>query len=666
MKIRKAFIITVMTFLLTILWLPILHVSTVSSPVNNATFRLNTVNLDHNIIAQDSVKDVENSQEVLDTIESKLINAEQLYSQANLEFQAGQYSKSEESLWKVIFELINPFFQEFFEEDECEDAPGGFIFKDICRVINGNLGPAILDEFGKEENFFWQFKLLKSAERYHSTGVNSIRLLQQSIIAQRYRYYGKIDALSVAELGRELEFVRIKPLLNESGLDEDESRGITFTVDIPKGLSRNEIRDSASDQNSTIIYFSVISPEEIFIWVIPPDKYKDITFKKVNLREKFNTSIEALTRNGVRVASSYIDRGNSDKGQVVAWRETLRSLRNNYWGYSDQDFVSEIELENGLKTLYQALIEPVEDALPQEDDSPIVFIPQGSLFSVPFSALQNSSNEYLVDRYIIRVAPNLRSLRNSEHFLKNMPDKDKILFVGNPDMPSVQLIEGAKAQQLPSLPGAGIEAETLAELFGIQALTGAQATESRVVEEINESEIIHLATHGILDDENSLFSIDLGDEIQQAYGLSQAEYLSELAKKLLPGAIALAPSDGKDGLLTSQEILGLKLDEAKLVVLSACNTAKGVPGDSSVLGLPFALGTAGTSRAVVSLWPVPDEPTKQLMIDFYQALKNAEEEDKAIDPAEALSYAMRVMKSTDQYRDPVNWAAFTLLEIKQQ
>lgn len=63
-----------------------------------------------------------------------------------------------------------------------------------------------------------------------------------------------------------------------------------------------------------------------------------------------------------------------------------------------------------------------------------------------------------------------------------MPKKEKFLIVGNPDMPRVQLIEEAEAQQLPSLPGAGVEAETLAELFGIQALTGAEATESRVVE----------------------------------------------------------------------------------------------------------------------------------------------------------------------------------------
>jgi hypothetical protein len=602
MNIKKAFLITITTFLLTVICSFILHNDTVHSSENGVNFAPNT-------ISQEIVEEPETLQEALDLIEKELINSEQLYNQAHSEFQVGQYRQSEEYLIQVISELVNPDFKKLFEEDECEDAPA-FIFRDVCRVAN-DIGPVIADNIGRflaepmirftEKLFFGesdfkyesindselQAKLLESAERVHSTAVKSIRLLQQAIIYQKYRSRRESEALAVAELGRELEFVRIAPLL-------DKSRGITFKADTPEGLSWKKIRDTADDQNSTIIYFSVISPEEFFIWVIPPDEDADITFQQVNVKERFNTSIEALTRNGVRVASAYIDRGNSDKGQVVAWSRSLRSLGNNHWCSSDECTVSEIELESGLKILYQALIEPVEDALPQEVDSQIVVIPQDSLFSVPFSALQNSSNEYLVDRYIIRVAPNLRSLRNSRHFLKSMPKKEKILFVGNPDMPSVQLIEEAEAQQLPSLPGAGVEAETLAELFGIQALTGAEATESRVVKEINESEIIHLATHGILDDENSLFSIDIGYEIQQAYGLLQAEYLSELAEKLLPGAIALAPSDNKDGLLTSQEIISLKLDDAELVVLSACNTAKGVLGDSSILGLPFASAIWGT------------------------------------------------------------------------
>jgi CHAT domain-containing protein len=129
----------------------------------------------------------------------------------------------------------------------------------------------------------------------------------------------------------------------------------------------------------------------------------------------------------------------------------------------------------------------------------------------------------------------------------------------------------------------------------------------------------------------------------------------------LPGAIALTPSSEQDGFLTSQEIIGLDLHDAELVVLSACNTARGVIGESSILGLPFALGTAGASRAMVTLWPVPDEPTRDLMVNFYSQLKTLADNDKSLDPAVALRDAMRFMKEKIEYRDPVNWAAFTLI-----
>lgn len=165
---------------------------------------------------------------------------------------------------QVISELVNPDFQKVFEEDECEDTPA-FILRGVCRVAN-DIEPVIADNIGRfltepmirftEKLFFGesdfkyesindselQSKLLESAERVHSTAVKSIRLLQQAIIYQRYRSRRESEALAVAELGRELEFARIAPLL-------DKSRGITFKADTPKGLSWKKIRDTADEQN---------------------------------------------------------------------------------------------------------------------------------------------------------------------------------------------------------------------------------------------------------------------------------------------------------------------------------------------------------------------------------------------------------------------------------
>lgn len=102
-------------------------------------------------------------------------------------------------------------------------------------------------------------------------------------------------------------------------------------------------------------------------------------------------------------------------------------------------------------------------------------------------------------------------------------------------------------QQLPPLPGSEQEAKIIANLLNTQAIIGSQATKASITQQMSKARIIHLATHGLL---------------------------NEVKNQFMPGAIALAPSGNDDGLLTSSEILDLKLN-AELVVLSACNSGRG-------------------------------------------------------------------------------------------
>ena len=90
------------------------------------------------------------------------------------------------------------------------------------------------------------------------------------------------------------------------------------------------------------------------------------------------------------------------------------------------------------------------------------------------------------------------------------------------------------------------EAQDIASLLKTKAYTGNQATKVAIAQLMPFARIIHLATHGLIDDFNG---------------------------SGVPGAVALAPSTGDNGLLTASEILKLKLN-AELVVLSACNTAR--------------------------------------------------------------------------------------------
>ncbi|MGB7890885.1 MAG: CHAT domain-containing protein, partial [Microcoleus sp.] len=334
-------------------------------------------------------------------------------------------------------------------------------------------------------------------------------------------------------------------------------------------------------------------------WVIQPTG--EITFRQVDLKplwQKHNASLANL---------------------IIGNQEFL--------AVRSRSSLGSTQPQPNLPTLHQLLIDPIETLLPKDPNARVIFIPQGSLFQVPFPALQDASGTYLIEKHTILTAPSIQVLdltRQQRQKLAQKPtNSGSALVLGNPTMPSVSLSLGEPKQQLSPLPGAEAEARAIAPLLKTQALTGAQGTKAAIVQKMPQASIIHLATHGLLDDVRGLGS-----------------------------AIAMAPSGSDDGLLTAEEIFDMKL-QASLVVLSACNTGEGRITGDGVIGLSRALISAGVPSVIVSLWAVPDAPTSELMQSFYQNLQNNP------DKAQALRQAMLTTMKT--HPQPRNWAAFTLI-----
>src|ERR1035438_7498384 len=86
-----------------------------------------------------------------------------------------------------------------------------------------------------------------------------------------------------------------------------------------------------------------------------------------------------------------------------------------------------------------------------------------------------------------------------------------------------------------------------------------------------------------------------------------------------------------DGIVTAEEVGGLKLDGTWLVVLSACDTGLGVAASGEGgLGLRRGVGQAGAQNLLMTLWSVPDEETVRLMVDFYAAAQKSGNAPKAL------------------------------------
>jgi CHAT domain-containing protein/Tfp pilus assembly protein PilF len=318
-----------------------------------------------------------------------------------------------------------------------------------------------------------------------------------------------------------------------------------------------------------------------------------------------------------------------------------------------RDLSDEEELSENLRALYDVLWAPIEQALPTQTKK-VIISPDGQLNFVSFATLLTKDQQFLAERYDLQYVASGRDLLRE---VKPSTAKEVILFA-NPDfdLASAAMLAEADngfADPVPMSIGRGERAEiadwSFASLEGTQKegdeltkkfvgwgwtptdFTAKEATKAALLE-IHSPYILHLATHGFFAKEDSTSAqtepkawLNDGQSVTKSRFFQNPMHRSGLALAGAQSTIETwkrekVPPVENDGILTAEDVSTLDLQGTWLVTLSACDTGSGqVRAGEGVMGLRRGFIEAGAQNLLMTLWPISDEVTVQIMSDFYDA-----------------------------------------------
>ncbi|RAR50454.1 CHAT domain-containing protein [Flavobacterium lacus] len=249
----------------------------------------------------------------------------------------------------------------------------------------------------------------------------------------------------------------------------------------------------------------------------------------------------------------------------------------------------------------------------------VTIIADGFLNYLPFEMLYDAANQkYLVQKS--RVSYNYTLpfyLFNKQNNITVNNDK-LIAFAPNYDIKTIATVRSG----LSDLEHARKEADLISKLFNGTSYINEKASKANFFKTINQFGFYHFAMHSLVDENNI-------NESCLVFSNNEKLYFSEL--------------------------YGLNFS-SKMVVLSACDTGNGnLKSGEGIMSLSRALTYSGVQSSVFSLWQVPDKETSEIMISFYENLKDGQSKD------EALANAKRdFIENNPMKNHPFYWAGFVV------
>ncbi|MEO1259924.1 MAG: CHAT domain-containing tetratricopeptide repeat protein [Bacteroidota bacterium] len=324
---------------------------------------------------------------------------------------------------------------------------------------------------------------------------------------------------------------------------------------------------------------------------------------------------------------------------------------------SDLDFIqdstqlAEQQFLKASQKLYEWLLKKPLEQRRTTPVSQLIIVADDILHMIPFQALQwraaatwDNPDDFIISKYAISYSYFCKLLLddrlsggagyNFQSFGLEFDDYtlQYLHKISKDSINNKVLQDRLRSGTLSSLPFSDDEAAELAQLMYGNAWLNTEATKNNFLENIAGASIIHIATHSILDGQNSDLS----------------------------SLVFIKTKDSLDNLLRINEIYDLHLN-ADMMVLSACNTSLGKYQKGEGLNsLARAFNYAGVESVVASLWSVSDEASKKLMLLFYQNLKAGMPKDQAMQRAQ-LEFLQNDDISSPAFRQPVYWAAWMVV-----
>lgn len=423
-------------------------------------------------------------------------------------------------------------------------------------------------------------------------------------------------------------------------------------------------------------------------------------------------SYVAFVLNGSDSSVQFFDLGSA--AEVDQLVEELRELTRRF--PRSLRVSSEDQLEADYRPVARRLFDRVLGFLPPllNDQTRLVIGPDSALATLPFAALVDADDRYLVEVAEISYVSSARDLlrhpaevgrgtvilsnpnfdadrqliEQSLQQLRKVETNEAVIAMRGASVGSDDS-ETLRSLRWRSLPGAELEAADVQSILAdsdygpVNSYLGNDAVEE-VLKAIRTPRLLHLATHG--------FYVPLQqDEFASGQSRSPLSLGAGLARlrtdrnPLLRSGIVLAGANRlnrsavesgavasetpvyslEDGWVTAQEIAGMNLRHTELVVLSACESGLGdVSVGQGVHGLRRAFMHAGAHALLTSLFEVPDTETRELMKSFYQHLYRTGNRRTALN--EAQRQRIRERRNDSGAAHPFYWASFILLDGTQQ